>query len=363
MKTYEAHLSDGHFGAQGRETFIGQAVDALIDQIESLADDCHQRIDIVINGDLIAGPFQRGDADDPRHELYPLDWEDILIEQTGPLFNYLRDVQFRVDYLMGNCERRYDMQKETLERRFGANINWGDATGSYALYNAENRRMITHMNLGEPSLPILRRSAYAELAGLVSPSLRSGRYARQDMSEEWQTHIKGADALLSTAVHDPEQLEWLDHVSLEVDDVHKKSCLENAKMERHLAYMPRFLRTMKNGLVSRTLNRVYLRTIAATDIGETQMESFSFGHIHDPFIYTRQQIAKRLGIEPRANLEYIVNSGTMVPLTANHGGDHRAHMLFWRGRQPELHQIFDRKNPTAKPRLANVGGETLSGRM
>jgi hypothetical protein len=350
------NISDGHLGVRESED-VTNALDAQAHLIQNLADECKGDIEVTINGDLIAGPYQRGDADDPRAYRYPKNWEDILIAQAPYLFDLLRERQIPVTYTLGNSERREDTRPDVLERRFGPAINWTQNTGKHAVYDSQRKLLMTHLDLAEPPLRMLKSSAPLELIASVSRRIANILYARQDRSAAWERHLERVTQNLSMAATAGTEGElFLDQTAIDIDEKHRASCLENEGMDTVLKYLPGAL-WAKNGLIFRTLERVYRRTLAGAGPLPVETEIMSGGHTHMPYIYSRDQLVQELGIVPAENLRYIVNSGTMVPLTADHGGDHRAHLLHFAGREPRLWQTYDAKRPNRKPILVNVAGQ------
>ncbi len=356
---HSVQLSDGHLGVRESDD-VTQAIDAQAHLIQRLADECHGEIDVIIAGDLIAGPCQRGDADDPRAHLYPVDWEDILIEQAPPLFNVLRWNQLPVTYILGNSEGREDVDPSILERRFGPGINWTQHTGRHSFYDPESRLVVTHTNLAEPPLPLIKQCALPELTGAVSRRVRNVLYGRVRTTEAWQEHIAAVSACLKQSLDATDDQTDIDRIATAIDDEHKNSCLENARMDKFLRYLPG-LSALKNALAFRTLEGMYTRTLAQLDELPQDAEMITGGHTHMPYVYNREQLVRMVrGRDPSGNLQYVTNSGTMVPLTADHGGDHRAHLLYVAGREPRLWQVYDAKKPTMEPKLVNVAGQKLS---
>lgn len=346
-------VSDTHLGAI-ESSHIGESMRATSNLIPNLIGSCREDFSVVINGDLIAGPFQRGGINHPRSHEYPTNWEEILSVESKPLFDVLRDTQVPVTYLMGNCERRNDMTMKVLDRRFGTNINWTQQTGQHATWMPEGKQLITHMDLAEPEMSILKRSAVFEL--LPEP-LRNALYRRYGAALNERMAVAGGYIeMAADTSHIQAKVDLVDAEAERIDDVHKISCDANNRIEKILSWMPplkKILSTMKDRHVLHTLQQVYLRIAAQMPFNNIAPKSISFGHIHQPFIYNRQQLQEMLGVEPSPGLEFAANSGTGVPLTAQHGGSDQSHVLFWRGNTPELYRTYDRNDPTAAPRLIN----------
>ncbi len=322
----ELHISDLHLGVENREeTRITLAkVAQFLDQNKSI-----ERV--ILNGDGIAGYLQRSNPD----------WQSVKDAMFEPLGDYLSDEDSRVEfaYLLGNCDNPHHSAE------FGLQDKRGDRYTDH-----KNGVLTFHGHQLEPNKQLLIADAVLHAVGSISVSGRNALekilpghlFDRSTSMELMKLCIKN-----DPAVHS--KLHTLDSTT------HQSNTALNSRIDIVLKRMP-WIQKLKDRFILDVLKDVYLRsliTLSSALVEEGVIEkphTISFGHIHSPdCMYSAEELRKR-GISATHMPEYVVNTGTGVPLLQENGGTNQAHfVVIDNAGNPSLWRSFDASHPDRPP--------------
>lgn len=320
----DVYISDLHLGRRHRddsEKAMKKAMDNFVAFLSSRR--FGKNDNLIIAGDFIAGP---GERHSPLNECGESGWEDLLREQVGPLAECLRSSQIKITYLLGNTERRKDLDAKTLERRFGKdNLNFTDDTGRAALWQPETKTFVMHGQQceysGKKELLLAAARALAERIPFLSGPLQKLMLANRTHSHE------NAKELSELSLKDVQNA--LDQLA-EMDEAHQKSAdtlYGNKPKELLVKLLMPFL---KEALVNHYIHSAVRSVRHATNrVLRDDPGTIVFGHIHRALLFNREEIGSRFGIDGVLP-EAIVNTGSGLPMGRLRGGNKQSHFAIRR---------------------------------
>lgn len=327
------YASDSHFGLDVPDTEI--IVDTVTKVVKEGKLNCKEAL---FAGDLMVNWYQQ--------EHNP-GWEQRIQTIAGEWINLLRE---RNSVLVaGNCEHKFEVDF----------LGMGELPFSH--FNKKNGVFTTHGHIFDPSSAM-------ELGLNLAPSLSQNNVRRAierilRTGDESRFNTNEKTARLKQAIEkDPKLADLLEKLDTEQ---HQASVGQYLKIKAVLEKIPGAMDHF-NKLMHASIDDYYVRTLihSVRDLVESgDMEApktLLFGHTHVPFILNKAQLRRKFDFGDKWLPEFVVNSGTMVPITEFHGGTDESHFVMVNDKGvPMLYRTTEA--PVIE--LVNVGGNSVSEKV
>ncbi len=290
----------------------------------------------VFAGDLVVGWKQQNE--NPG-------WQQRLQNDAGAWVDLLRKEHATV--IAGNCEHQPEIEILKLGQL------------GYASYDEKSGVFVTHGHIAEP------RSAIELIRNLPPAILQQFPGSRKAMERVLGTRneacfdTKGTSARLEQAVKkDPALQSALENID---KGNHQSSASLYFSLARIANLMPG-IRKSFDSLVRLSLDDYYIRMLvhSVRELVKSNViappRTVLYGHTHRAFIRNKSQLQQSFDFGEGWLPQYIVNSGTMVPLGERNGGTDDSHCVMVRDQIPELWRTTNA--PIIE--LVNIGGEKAS---
>ncbi len=296
------YVSDSHIGLD----IAG--IEHIVDMVTAIARNGALGCDgVVFNGDLLLGWKQQQKAPG---------WEGRVETIAGAFIDLLRSRGETV--IAGNCEGQPEMHR----------LGMGQLP--YAAYDQQTGALATHGHIAEPRSPI-------ELVRNVPPAIAQHMLpVRKAFERLLGTRgascfdVQGTAGRLHQALEgDPKLQQVLEQIDR---GQHQSSTSLYLLLAGVSDVIPSF-RKHFDALVRLSLDDYYVRTLihAVRQLIQGDMipppRIVLYGHTHRPFILNRDHLQRSFDFGSGWLPEWIVNTGTMVPLTKEFAGTDDSHLV------------------------------------
>jgi predicted phosphodiesterase len=324
--------SDSHFGLNLPDAErIAHAVTSIVKD-EKLG--CTES---VVAGDLIVG--QKQQRENP-------DWNQHMQTDAGEWIQLLNERHSII--VAGNCEHQPQMDM------------LGRGQLPYLFYDEKTGVLVTHGHIAEP------RSVIELIRNLPPAMVSHQRFARTAMEKLFGTKneasfdAQGTVDRLRLAVGNDRRLQT---ILEKMDTVHHQTSANLYTSLTRFADIIPGIRLCFDAIVRLSLDDYYIRMLVHS-VRELVKQgvilppkTILYGHTHRPFIMNKAQLKNQFDFGEGWLPDWIVNDGTMVPLTEKNGGTKDSHFVIVGDNQvPMLYRTTDA--PLIE--LVNVGGNPTS---
>lgn len=293
--------------------------------------------DIVVPGDLILGWKQKNESPD---------WKGRFDNDAGAWVDLLRERGATV--IAGNCEHQPEMDMLGLGQM------------PYSSYDEQTGIFVTHGHIAEPRSPI---ELVRNLPPAMAKKISFGRSALEKvLGTKNEACFDTANTIerLQLSMHNAPELQT---ILEDIDRGHHQASTSLYSSLAGVADKIPGLRKQFDAIVRMSLDDYYVRMLIHSVRELIQKEGIKpprtimYGHTHRPFILSKKQLQNTFDFDNGWLPDWIVNDGTMVPLTPVNGGTDESHFAIVG--DDGIPVLYRTDNAPLVERI-NVGGETVS---